>query len=241
MLTDSAVQAIQDGVKTEVIDVGDRQFTTRIVFLPPEERTYRPDPLKLNTLTGIVDYVTGLDDPEAKAAIKGLLIHSPACVELIGALHGVKKERYTFVSADAVEGGKFPYAQYQDQEDFLIALGACFVGTPARQLVASIASHVIAEDSITLSDDGAAQTVSTKSGVSGVKRVTIQNPVKLAPYRTFAEVAQPECDFIFRQQKGSKGPQFALFPVQSSAWMLDAKASIKAFFAEHLPEMVVIG
>lgn len=241
MIPDSAVTAIQDGVKTDVIKVEGKEYTTREVFLAPEDRTYQPPILQLNTLTGVVDYLKSMDDPLAKENIKAIVIGSPTILFLVGALVGEKKERSVYAKVEAIQGGKFAFGLYLNQEDFVINLGACFVANDDREKIAEVASHIIAEDSVTLSDDGMSQTVSTKSGLAGVKRITVKNPVSLAPVsRTFAEVEQPISQYIFRQQKGRNGAEFALFEVQNPVWILDAKAKIKAYFAEHLPGMVVI-
>lgn len=60
LVPDAAVKAIQDSVPTAVIEVGGAQYVTRPVYEPPRDPV--PATVKLNTLTGIVDYVTSGPD-----------------------------------------------------------------------------------------------------------------------------------------------------------------------------------
>lgn len=86
-------------------------------------------------------------------------------------------------------------------------------------------------------DDGVSQAVSVKTGIASVNSVKVPNPVKLAPYRTFNEVAQPTSEFVFRMRDGM---QCAIFEADGGAWQLEAMQSIKEYLASQLTNLVAV-
>jgi hypothetical protein len=66
-----------------------------------------------------------------------------------------------------------------------------------------------------------------KLGVATVSNTQVPNPIKLKPFRTFAEIEQPESEFILRLQDG---PRIALFAADGGKWKLEAINSIKKYF-----------
>lgn len=62
--------------------------------------------------------------------------------------------------------------------------------------------------------------------------------IKLAPYRTFIEVEQPEGEFLLRLQKG---PSAALFEADGGAWKIQARKNIKEYFLDKLADLVALG
>jgi hypothetical protein len=79
--------------------------------------------------------------------------------------------------------------------------------------------------------------VTVKTGIAKIEDVFVPNPVVLAPYRTFPEIAQPESKFIFRMQTG---PTAALFEADGGAWRNEAMGRIKAWLEEQLAEFKYI-
>jgi len=64
-----------------------------------------------------------------------------------------------------------------------------------------------------------------------IPNIKVPNPVVLAPFRTFREIAQPESKFVFRMQQG---PRCALFEADGGAWRLEAMKRSKAYLEEEL-------
>lgn len=87
-------------------------------------------------------------------------------------------------------------------------------------------------------DDGISQTVAAKTGIATVSNVTLPPIIKLAPYRTFVEVEQPEGEFLLRLQNG---PKAALFEADGGAWKIQARKNIKNYFLDELEDLVLIG
>lgn len=90
------------------------------------------------------------------------------------------------------------------------------------------------DTSVTQEDDGITQRVTAKSGISLSKTVKVPNPVRLMPYRTFTEVAQPESAFVFRMRKDGSSISAALFEADGNAWKNEAILNIKEFFKSSL-------
>lgn len=244
LIPDAAVKAIQDSVVTEVIRVGDVEFTTRPIFEPPREPV--PSTLKLNTLTGIADYVNngadgivGTDD--------GLMIQvvNERQVDVVSGLFGRAEQRKSFATAcaDAVlSKSNFNYGEFYDCESFVIKLLSLFENFDGRTDVLKVVGNIKEENVRNASDDGVTQTVTARSGIARVEEVAVPNPVYLAPFRTFREVTQPLSPFVLRMKQGREGglPSVALFEADGGKWKLDAIASIRDFLAENIENVPII-
>lgn len=80
--------------------------------------------------------------------------------------------------------------------------------------------------------------------IARVENVVIPPRVKLAPYRTFIEIEQPESEFVFRARKADDLPHFALFEADGGAWRIESMKRIKAYLENKLKDMenvVVLG
>ena len=82
-------------------------------------------------------------------------------------------------------------------------------------------------------DDGVTQKATVRQGIASKTDAVVPNPVKLKPYRTFTEVAQPVSDFIFRMRE-DRGITCALFEADGGAWKNAAMKSIKEYLEFEL-------
>src|SRR5690606_26037278 len=117
-------------------------------------------------------------------------------------------------------------------------LQSAFVKNDDRDVILKVVGNVKEEDVKTYGDDGVSQSVTAKVGVATVGQVEVPNPVSLKPYRTFAEVEQPESEFIFRMKNG---PRCSLFEADGGAWKLQAISNIKSYLSAALEEEVQSG
>jgi len=231
----AVVSAIQDSVRTEVIDVDGVTFTTRQVWEPPRDPV--PVALKINTLTGLLDYVNKGADGLTFPDDYGLMVHvvNERQVDVVSGLFGRTHQRKTYAtaSADAVLcKSNFNYGEFYDVEQFIIKLLSLFdnVGE-GRESVLKIVGNLKEENVRNTDDDGVTQTVTAKTGIARVGEVKVPNPVYLAPFRTFREVTQPLSPFVLRMKQGREGglPTVALFEADGGKWKLDAIGFIKEF------------
>ncbi len=90
---------------------------------------------------------------------------------------------------------------------------------------------MVFEDGADIEDDGVSQITTVKQGVASRAKAKAPNPVKLAPYRTFLEVKQPESDFILRLDKNAN---LALFEADGGFWKIQAVRLVKEYLSENL-------
>ncbi|HHW03380.1 MAG TPA: hypothetical protein GXX35_11350 [Thermoanaerobacterales bacterium] len=190
-------------------------------------------PLDINSLTGLVDYIKSGFDADA---FNGTLIHivDHSTVKLISNILN-DSDRETYVTAHAFQP-QFRFGYFYDTESFIILLQSCFVQNEDALRIFKLVGNI--KDSVirTYGDDGITQSVTAKVGIAQVEEVPVPNPVKLAPYRTFVEVEQPESKFVFRMRKGEDGPEAALFEADGGAWKIEAMQRIKIFLEEKLED-----
>jgi hypothetical protein len=134
----------------------------------------------------------------------------------------------------------FKFGHFYQHENFMIALQSLFVEDAMRNGLISVIGNIKAETGVTVADDGMAQVVTSKAGIALVAPSVVPNPILLAPWRTFREIAQPESLFVIRLAAGEKLPTVALFEADGAGWQLDAIASIKDYLRGKLPDMQII-
>lgn len=188
----------------------------------------------VSTLTGLVDYIKSNIDGLAGEYEKLLIqVKSPDEVKLYGPLNA-DREREQFISAEAILPNNVTYERFLDVERFNIMLQSSFVENDDKKILLKY-TGLVQDDAVkSTGDDGVSQQVTIKTGVASLGQAVVPNPVTLAPYRTFPEVAQPESKFIFRMQKG---PLAALYEADGGAWRNTAILSIKEYLQEQLKEI----
>lgn len=127
------------------------------------------------------------------------------------------------------------FGDFQDIESMNIGLQSKFEDSKDRNTVLAVIGNLKEETVNNYGDDGTSQSVTAKTGIAQVDNVRVPNPVNLAPYRTFSEVAQPLSPFIFRMRKG---PEAALFEADGGAWKLEAMQNIKEYLTDNLAEEI---
>lgn len=203
-------------------------------------------PVAVNTLTGLVDYITGNVD---RLALDECVVHvdGPDRVELHARIEGDAQEfrRKTYAMATTkLHGAGFPFGQYLDAETFVIGLQTLFLPSPQQaeilMLMASIKENSVKETV----DNGVSQEVKTAGGIVLVGMTRVPNPVLLQPFRTFREVTQPCSQFVLRLKASKDGekPVCALFEADGWAWRLEAILRVAEYLREKLRGVIgVIG
>lgn len=232
------IEKIESMAKPVIVKSGGREYSTANltgIKLP------EPNPIKVNTLTGLVDYLKEDRDALDQAS---LMIHvfSPDSVSLISDLQGEFEQRSEYLKVANNRAG-FPFGEWYSVERFIIALQGYFVRTGEIDTILQFVSGLKEDASRTLIDDGISQGVTVKTGISRVANAEVPNPVTLQPYRTFLEVEQPASKFVFRLRKGRNEeglPECSLHEADGGKWELDAIIAIRDYLKEALPEIAVI-
>jgi hypothetical protein len=209
------IQTIQDSVRTAIInDLEGKEFVTRPVHLLPEKK--QAERLVVHSLTAIVDYLkSGFD----KGLLDGctVIVASPTEVEVQCPIAGRTDRRFSPLAAEA----RLPtisFGHFMSLEEANITLQSRFAQTEERDDLISSLSRIVATETLEQADDGTSQEVTMKAGIRRTND-TVKNPVDLCPFRTFAEVNQPESPFVVRLRKpNDEGMTVAFFEADGGAW-----------------------
>lgn len=187
--------------------------------------------IKVSTLSALVDYIKGKPEELRESMI--LHVVSPTEVELYSGLID-ERNREELMKADAVVN-EFRFNEYYDQERFLIELQANFLETPDLLTIMQVAGNIKSGTTANYSDDGVSQKTTVKMGVE-LNDVIVPNPVRLRPYRTFAEIEQPESSYVFRIKDTDRGPAFKLVEADGGLWKNGTMQKIKEYLEYELSE-----
>jgi len=196
----------------------------------------RPDALTVRTLTGLVDYLKqnrdGLD-------LGGIIahVHDHGAVSILSPLVGKDRKRDVFLVAK-FDGAGFRFDEFMASEKFIIAVNALFLPSSGRDDLLSFVSRLKIEDETTLTDSGVSQGATVRVGVRGglTETQTAPSRIVLKPFRTFAEIDQPESEFVFRMQRSESGVKLALFEADGGAWKGVAQQLVASWIAENMGE-----
>lgn len=219
--------------KVQVIESNGRTFATKsLVEIEPRKNIAAE--IRFSDLSSIVEIVKR--EMERFVLPIYINIESEACVSVITSLDG-EKDREKPYSAVA-EGNRFRFGNGYDYERFVIAIRSLFIQTEHTANLLQLLKKVSNIESVETSDDGITQQVVAKQGAMLASDVKISPIIKLAPFRTFIEVEQPESEFLFRI---SDGNSFALYEADGGAWKMKAKQYIRTFFETALVEETKAG
>ena len=219
-----------------VLNVDGRSYSSKAlhpVFDPA------PGALCINTLTGIVDFIGGIDSISPDKAM--IHVASETNVLLVGAISGAFRNRDTYVHAKYANP-TFKFGNWMDLENFIINIQAGFVQDDMTAAILKVVGNLKDETVTNFSDDGKTQAVTAKTGIAMVNKVAVPSPITLCPFRTFMEIEQPASSFIFRMRQHGNGqqPACALFEADGKAWELEAMQRIKKWLENNAKGFKVI-
>lgn len=240
-MTESIKEALQYAIdianekpKT-IIGQDGKEYYDRNKYSLAELRTKRrPKTLNLSTLNSLVDYLkSDLNSINKKRLM--IVVENPT--QIIVCEHDDEDlDRNVLVTVEAITP-QVNFGRYEAASDFNIILQSKFVDSDDRATVIEFASALKIENGSEIIDDGISQTATIKQGVASLAKAKAPNPVTLRPYRTFAEVEQPESQFIFRINQRA---EMALFEADGGNWRLDAINNIANFLKEELADQTNI-
>lgn len=225
------VQLGQDAEKS--IKIGGQPYThlnLKRVLLPSIE------PIILHTLDSFIAFYKDTEGWGADCFPMFVHIEDATTVKLIGPVRE-DSSREVFAIAKAELPREISYGSFGDTENFNINLQSRFVESSDKKLLLKFTGLVKEENVKQTGDDGISQAITIKTGVASIGQAVIPNPVRLAPWRTFQEVSQPESLFVFRMKDG---PTAALFEADGGAWRLEAIKNIKEYLEKELDSVVIL-
>ena len=229
-------------IQNRTVEVDGQVFSEH--ELKPVFFTPRAERLTVHSLLGFCTYINngfdGLTKDDAMVIVSGI-----DRARLVSKLFGKDKSRETFIAAELCEVEEFPFGQFMTQEEFAIKFRSLFVPSEKNDTnyVLSFVSKLHGGTAITTEDDGITQQVGVSRGVSGkmTEKATLKPIVKLAPYRTFREIEQPESEFLLRTRLDDEdAPRVALFEADGGAWRITAMRRIAEYITKMCPDVKII-
>ena len=219
----AAIDRILELKRETMVKIGEREYST--VQLS-SVRAPVCSALDTHTLSGVLDWLSSGD------YAKGSLIHvvSHDRVNVIGSPNEEWKQRDEHLNV-SLQSSPFSFGRYMELEDFAIAFQCLFVETENKKNVLRFLASVRGEDVIKLEDDGVSQAVTVENKIGRLEPMKTEPMISLAPYRTFAEIAQPESMFLLRMRRDpGTQPYVALFEADGGQWKNSAIDGIASFF-----------
>lgn len=132
------------------------------------------------------------------------------------------------------------FNRYMDLEEFIIQLQTCFVNTLNKQRLIELVSSFVESEKLEVADNGISQTVTVEKGAAVKSKNAVEvNPfVRLAAYRTYVEVEQPETIYLLRVQQGNR---IALYEADGGKWKLDAQRNVSEYLRNGLADLIEDG
>lgn len=208
------------------------------------------DSVRSNTLLGLMELHSHLVGPSDDNCFFHIV--DPFTVNIVARESDVYGRRQIFALAAHPKGSvaAFPFGQFLEPENFIIQAQAGFQrskvekddGSFAKDLdyVLSIASKICADQAVQSDDDGIAQRVTVRRGITLKQDETLRGRVTLAPFRTFAEIDQVPSTFVFRARVQNEQPSLALFEADGGRWRLDAVAEISRWLKDKAAKIPIV-
>jgi len=226
------INYLLDLKRPESFEAAGKTFVTENHFARIDKES-SVEALNVRSLSGIVEYVQSQFDTERKFMVH---VESPTRVFVYDALNK-DNDRRNYLAAKAMLPN-IQFGSFLEREQFQIMLTACFVDNDHKALAIKVISNLVEDTSVKQSDDGLTQRVTAKAGVATVENIELPNPLHLKPFRTFAEVTQPESSFLLRVREGVR---VALFEADGGAWELNAMANIAEYLEKALEQEIEAG
>lgn len=226
------INYLLDLKRPESFEAGGKKFVTDREFVRIDKES-DVEALNVRSLSGIVEYVQSQFDTDRKFMVH---VESPTKVFVYDALNK-DNDRRKYLAAKAMLP-TIHFERFVDREAFQIMLTACFVDNSDKAFAIKVVSNIVEDQSVTKTDDGLSQRVVAKTGVASVGNIEIPKTLNLKPFRTFAEVPQPESSFLLRLKEGGAA---ALFEADGGAWELNAMANIADYLEKALEKEIEAG
>lgn len=193
-------------------------------------RDLSPARVEVSTLSGFAQMI--LEEREKYPIKLFVVVDSPTEVYATTTLLGDLERDIPY--STKTEPTRFQYGNYYGVEDFLIALRSRFVPNDDVNYLAQTVMSITNTKSIKTEDDGITQKAEARKGIALTGNAEIRPIVRVAPFRTFTEVEQPESEFLFRVKDIGDGVGAALYEADGGAWKKAAMENVKEYLEKAL-------
>lgn len=220
-----------DAKETEVIEIEGETYVNGSRLMPDYTKQ-----MSLNTLDATIDFLHATcRDGDGEFEYPLIVSATHADVEVYSSLDRYNKRNYILSVNPVTPHITFNY--YMDLEQFIIQLQTCFADTDNKRKLIELISSFVESEKLEVEDNGISQKVLVEKGAAIKSKNSVEvNPfVRLAAYRTYAEVAQPETIYLLRVKQGN---QIALFEADGGKWKLDAQKNVSNYLRDGLEDLI---
>jgi hypothetical protein len=198
-------------------------------------------PLHLSSLTGLIAYLIncgGMDQFSMTSAF--VQVCSATDVRAISSLDQYGR-RWTLATAEFESNllRAFPIGEYMGLDTMIVNIKRHFEITDQTVALLDLISHISADHSEKISDNGITQEIVTKRGISFKSEETPQF-FQLSMRRTFAELGPMESKFFVRFKENGNNVTATLSEATFDKWEHAAKLAIQDLLVNELPGWVVM-
>lgn len=218
--------------KTEVMDICGETYVNGKRLMPDYVQQ-----MSLNNLDATIDFLHATcRDGEFDYPLIVSCTHKN--IEVYSSLDRYNKRNYVLEVRPVTPSIQFD--RYMDLEEFIIQLQTCFVDTVNKQKLIELVSSFVESEKLEVADNGISQTIVVEKGAAIKSKSEVEvNPfVRLAAYRTYVEVEQPETIYLLRVQRGNR---IALYEADGGKWKLDAQKNVSEYLREGLSDLIESG
>lgn len=229
-ITDKLISVIQEASQATQVDIREKHYVSKPVFLPPAERVGQP--IEVHSLSAVAGYVNHQSDTFQNLFV---VIESATAVTVCTPLND-DRQREILLNGNAIPCS-FRFNAYYNVEDFIIALQSQFAATDDGDKILQLVGNLAAGAVFTLQDDGVTQQTQAKTGIERLANVEIPRIVTLAPYRSFRDLdRQPMGKFVLRLKRDGEGDKVkilaALFEADGGQWQNEAIGLCKSYLED---------
>jgi hypothetical protein len=229
----NAINRLIELKRETMVDVEGRHYSTLPLHAvdDPELKT-----IVTHTLAGLISFIGSTDRGEALPKFVHVVDHKT--VHLMSDVHGNHPGRSVMCSAIYERPESMAIGRQLSIEEFIVGIRCGFVQDEQTAMLLKIVGNIKDGAVRQLTDDGITQQVTAKRGVALAEDVRVPGTVLLRPFRTFAEIEQPQQEYVIRLRSGADGemPTAALHEVASGNWKLAAILGISEWITKLLPK-----
>lgn len=233
-----AIEKIQELCAPHLLHIDDRHY------LADKDGAYtevKPDlemveDIHLHSLDALVKFV----NTEAVKRYEAVYITVPDHKTVECFTHpfdSLRQNREYLYTADATDVPGWNEKVSLPFEEALISLRTRFQPTTDTDYALKLLSDITTGSKVTFNDNGVATSVVTKKGIDLQSNTAIRPIIKLRPYRTFQEVAQPESQFLIRINERN----ITFIEADGGMWKLEARNTVKKYLEEALEAEIQAG
>lgn len=229
-MTAESIKAIEDLARRSnaqsVIKQDDKTFISDKDGVREFVNIDKLETIELHSLKGLV---TAANSNTLRRSIKTIVVETPNRVVAYGSLDAYGRRKAIAVVTPFTE--PFRFGHRYDREEFIIALQSLFVDKGDREALLQFTGNLVDTNETHFQDDGITQNATVKTGASTRGEAIVPSPAKLSPFRTFAEVDQPESAFVFRVHSVDA---LALYEADGQAWKNEAMNNIGEYIQTNI-------